>query len=56
MPSVDLIHVFELFFELNLLDIEGINDQKCLGKETWKIIWLRDKNGGEKSRCLSVGP
>ncbi|WMV32531.1 hypothetical protein MTR67_025916 [Solanum verrucosum] len=32
-PSVDLIHVSGLFFELKLLGIEGTNDPKCLGKE-----------------------
>ncbi|WMV33673.1 hypothetical protein MTR67_027058 [Solanum verrucosum] len=33
MPSVDLIRVSGLFFELNILVIEDTTDSKCLGKE-----------------------
>ena len=43
MPRVDLIHIFELFFESNLLGIEGTNDPKCLGKEPWKYRGFRDE-------------
>ena len=42
MPSVNLIRVSGLFFELNLLVIEVTSDPKCLGKEPWKLRWFRD--------------
>ena len=42
MPSVNLIHISGLFFELNLLGIEVTNDPKCLGKEPRKLRGFRD--------------
>ena len=36
MPSVDLIHVFRLFFESNILGIKGNNVTKCWGNEPYK--------------------
>ena len=50
LSLVDLIHVFGLFFELNLLDIEVISEPKCLGKDPWNITRIRD----EKQR-IKVG-
>ena len=58
MPRVDLIHDSELFFESNLLGINGTNDPKCFGKEPWRLEGLEMKNGGEKSRtpvCKALG-
>ena len=43
MLSVFLIRACRLFFELNLLVIEGANDHKCLGKEPWKSRGFRDE-------------
>ena len=37
MPRVGLLRVSELFFESNLLGIEGTNDPECLRKEPWKF-------------------
>ena len=42
MPSVESIRVFGLYFALNILGIENINDPNCLGKEL------------QKSRVLSI--
>ena len=44
MPSIDLICVSGLFFELNLLGIEGINDSKCMGKEPLRFRRFRVEN------------
>ena len=54
MPLVHLIRVSMLFCESNLLDIEGINDPKCLGKKLGKFRGFRDETGDEKWRCPSV--
>ena len=48
MPSVDLIRVSRLLFELNLLGIEGTNDPKCLAKELWKFRVFRDEKRRRK--------
>ena len=48
MPRVGLLRVSELFFELNLLGIEGTNDPKYLGKEPWKFRGFRDENRRRK--------
>ena len=37
-------------FEYNLLGIEGISDNKCLGKEPWKFKGFRDEKMDKKSR------
>ena len=37
MLSVFLNHASRLFFELNLLVIEGANDPKCLGERTMEL-------------------
>ena len=52
IPSVYLIHVFRLFFELDLLGIQGNNDPKYLRKAPWSLEGLEMKNGGRKSRIL----
>ena len=43
MPSFSLIHFLRWFFELNLLEIEGINDPNYLEKEPWNFIVFRDE-------------
>ena len=38
-----LIHSFEVVFKLNLLDLEGINDPKCLVKDLGRFGGFRDE-------------
>ena len=56
MPSVDLVHVSGLFFESNLLGIEGNNDPKYFGKEPWKFRGFKMRIKEEKLKRLFVGP
>ena len=49
MSGVDLIHVSRLFFESNLLGIEGTNDSKFLEKNHRS---LEMKNKGEKTEIF----
>ncbi|WMV45931.1 hypothetical protein MTR67_039316, partial [Solanum verrucosum] len=44
----DLIHVSELFFELDWLYIEGTTDPRCLGKELWKLGRFREEERKRK--------
>ena len=48
MPVVYLIRVFGLFFESNILGIEGIGVFKCLGKYPWMFRRFRDVKNRRK--------
>ena len=48
MPIVYLIRVFGLFFESNILGIEGIGVFKCLGKYPWMFRRFRDVKNRRK--------
>ena len=48
MLGGELIHVSELFFELDWLYIEGKIDPKCLGKELWKLGRFREEERKRK--------
>ena len=50
MSSVELIHVFGLCLELNLLGIESTNDPKCLGNNHGCLEGLEMKIEGKKLR------
>ena len=48
MPSVDLISIFQLFFEFNLIGIKGTNYRKCLWENPCMFRGFRDEKRKRK--------